>query len=100
MYIDGSEYQGEWLNDMKHGLGVFSDTSGDQYDGQWYAGLKHGQGTYSYKSGDKYIGNWKEDKQSGYCCYTNMSNIPLINIALISYINNLHKLILLPLPHQ
>lgn len=33
MYIDGSEYQGEWLNDMKHGSGVFMDTSGDHYDG-------------------------------------------------------------------
>ena len=32
---DGSLYQGNFLNDKKHGAGIFYWADGRKYDGQW-----------------------------------------------------------------
>lgn len=36
------------------------------YDGDWVNGLKDGKGIYYYKNGDLYNGNWKSDKRHKY----------------------------------
>ena len=43
-YTDGSEYEGEWLRDMRHGSGRMTLTDGTVYDGQWREDKLHGAG--------------------------------------------------------
>ena len=31
----GERYEGEWLNDMKHGKGVYYSRKGDAIKGKW-----------------------------------------------------------------
>lgn len=37
-WADNRKYQGEYLEDKKHGYGVFTWPDGRQYDGQWVNG--------------------------------------------------------------
>ena len=38
------KYNGEWLEDMKHGQGISVDQNGNMYEGQFQLGKKHGRG--------------------------------------------------------
>ena len=35
VWLDGSIYQGEWLNNEHHGRGRIMHPDGDIYDGEW-----------------------------------------------------------------
>ncbi|MBR5399969.1 MAG: hypothetical protein IK103_09295, partial [Bacteroidales bacterium] len=51
---------------LKEGHGVFYEGKKDnQYDGEWKNNLKNGMGTYIYEDGGKYVGEWKDDYVSG-----------------------------------
>ena len=41
-------YEGEYLNDNKHGFGIYTWADGKQYIGEWYEGKQHGN-VYIYK---------------------------------------------------
>ena len=48
-YKDGRIYNGEWLNNMKHGKGVYNlGKSGLVYDGDFYNGKKSGRGKLTW----------------------------------------------------
>lgn len=47
-------------------LGVFNYLNGDQYNGNWVDGHKEGTGIHTSKNGDTYEGHWKNDKRHGY----------------------------------
>ncbi len=47
--VAGSKYEGEYVNDLKHGNGKYTYANGDVYDGEWQNGLRDGKGRYSYK---------------------------------------------------
>ncbi|KFP25375.1 MORN repeat-containing protein 3, partial [Colius striatus] len=76
--VNGDQYTGEWLDNLKHGKGfqVWKRTRAI-YSGDWKFGKRDGYGTYSipdpvtkeYKK--VYIGWWKNNKQWGYgeMCY-------------------------------
>lgn len=36
-------------------------TSGEQYQGEWLDNKKHGKGTMTYKNGDRYEGEWEDN---------------------------------------
>ena len=38
-------FQGEWLNDMLHGVGIYRHMEGDVYTGQFYENDMHGIGS-------------------------------------------------------
>lgn len=83
------EYQGQYLNDQKHGLGTLTNADGvfegdfvndkregtgtmryadgSVYSGQWKKGVREGMGTYTAKTGYliKYEGEWKNDRRNG-----------------------------------
>lgn len=59
-------YTGNWKNDLKDGLGVFSYSDGSRYEGNWKTGLRHGQGTLYYPNGNEYVGEWQDGWQNGY----------------------------------
>ena len=35
IWKDGSIYEGNWVNDMKHGYGIMKYENGDIYKGEW-----------------------------------------------------------------
>eukprot|EP00439_Symbiodinium_sp_Y106_P058898 s3318_g8.t1 len=45
-------YEGEYLDDMKHGMGKFTWADGRCYDGEWQQGKRHGRGAYTTAEGD------------------------------------------------
>ncbi len=53
--LEGVTYEGEFLNEMKHGKGVLKYPDGDFYDGYWVHDHFHGWGVISI-DGIKYEG--------------------------------------------
>lgn len=52
-YANGDSYKGTFINQMKHGFGVYTYAStGEVYEGEWYDDLWQGKGTYSVLSGE------------------------------------------------
>jgi len=57
-------YEGEWVNGMKHGSGVWKGLKGDSYIGEWKFGKADGYGVniiiilkvHTWINGDKYEG--------------------------------------------
>lgn len=69
--VNGDEYTGEWLNNLKHGKGTYQWKHNSAiYDGDWAKGKRNGFGTYSLPRGTGYrkvyAGGWKNDKKHGY----------------------------------
>jgi hypothetical protein len=63
------EYIGEWLNNKRHGKGVYNYIKkGQIYEGEWFNNARHGFGNLSIKNKDNiykkvYSGGWKDDKK-------------------------------------
>jgi len=65
-YPDGSVYEGQKRDNLRHGKGTFYYSDGGMYTGDWIAGSMEGFGTLYYAGGSKaYEGEWKEDKFHG-----------------------------------
>ncbi|XP_075626229.1 MORN repeat-containing protein 3 isoform X3 [Balearica regulorum gibbericeps] len=71
--VNGDQYTGEWLDNLKHGKGTqVWKCTGAIYSGDWKFGKRDGYGSYSipdpvtkeYKK--VYTGWWKNDKKCGY----------------------------------
>ena len=59
-------YEGEFVNDMKHGNGkIFYYNNGDYYEGQFYNGLITGKGFYKWKNQHTYFGDFVCGKMHG-----------------------------------
>ena len=64
--FDGSIYEGDFLNSLKHGKGIFRYKNGDSYNGDWLNDKRHGKGTYFHKDAEYYYkGEWKDDQKHG-----------------------------------
>ncbi len=59
-YVDGSRYEGQLKNELRHGVGIYYYKNGDIYSGEWSQDLFHGQGTYIFASGERYQGQLRE----------------------------------------
>ena len=90
LYANNETYEGEWLNDLRHGNGTmtytdgrdpitakwisgyvayktkFTDQEGNKYDGSASKidgeEIKNGMGTMIYKNGNEYRGLWQNNK--------------------------------------
>jgi len=62
---DGSEYEGEWLNDKPHGYGVMRYADGNQYFGNFMDGKRSGSGKMLWENGSRYEGTWLLDQPEG-----------------------------------
>ena len=49
-------YQGEFLDDLRHGKGTCTFADGAVYTGEWRVGAPHGTGRFVYASGDVFEG--------------------------------------------
>lgn len=64
VWPDGSQYDGEWLNDLQEGYGKKAEVDNSIYEGYWKAGLKDGRGT-QITNGCKTTGVWKNGLLDG-----------------------------------
>ena len=69
-YPNGDVYQGDYLNDERHGKGYYQYANGDAYEGGFIKGKLHGTGQYTVDNGDSFTGTWKNDKVHGTVQYT------------------------------
>src|SRR5690606_6690531 len=68
-YGDGvTVYDGEWLNDRKHGSARITFVNGE-YEGEMRDDMKEGHGTYRYHNKDVYTGGWYRNKKHGFGTY-------------------------------
>mmetsp|Transcript_6698 Transcript_6698/g.9718 ORF Transcript_6698/g.9718 Transcript_6698/m.9718 type:complete len:947 (-) Transcript_6698:109-2949(-) len=70
---DGSVYDGEWRDNAQNGRGIFRWVDGSYYDGQWKDGKRHGIGTLKAADGFFYEGQWVNNSMEGrgWCVYPN-----------------------------
>lgn len=61
-YSDGSTYEGEWKDKMRHGQGILTRPDGMRYEGEWANNKPNGQGTLTHPSGKERSGLWKDGK--------------------------------------
>lgn len=69
-YVSGSSYEGEFRDNLKHGIGIFRYPDGTEYEGEWQEDQKHGRGVFTMSDGDKYEGEFRDDKINGYGVYS------------------------------
>jgi len=55
--VDGSKYEGEWVNNKINGKGIYKWKDGRVYNGEWLNNNMHGYGVYTWlEDGRKYEG--------------------------------------------
>ena len=58
-YSSGSRYEGQMNQGEEfHGLGVYSNADGSRYEGEHMNVLRHGHGTMTYPDGRVESGQW------------------------------------------
>ena len=64
---NGTTYEGKWDNDNMAGLGkiVFTNSFYHIYEGEFYNGQMHGNGVMHMTNGDKYEGEWNNGQMHG-----------------------------------
>lgn len=73
-YPTGDVYEGEFVNGLYHGYGIYTWTNGNRYEGMWKNNRREGEGTWTWgkqssSTGDRYQGQWHEDKKHGHGKY-------------------------------
>ena len=62
----GSQYMGERNSEgLRHGQGKCTYLDGSTYDGYWVNDKREGHGTYLERNGSSYTGNWHNDMREG-----------------------------------
>jgi hypothetical protein len=62
-YPDKGKYEGELIDEVRHGYGAYYYPSGNIFIGQWVNGMRNGKGIYDYTNGRLspiFINNVKE----------------------------------------
>ena len=54
-------YEGEWLNERKHGIGRLTRVDGSYYEGPWLNGNRHGEGVKKDEKGIVKRCEYKDD---------------------------------------
>ena len=76
---DGSKYEGDWKDNLRHGNGKF-EKDGEIYLGQWQQDLKHGRGMLTMKDGYTIKGTWMFDKLNGLACVQDKGRGPKVYV--------------------
>ena len=61
-YESGSKYEGEFLNGIRHGTGIYTWPDGEQYEGEFLNGNYHGFGKLLESNGSWKEGTWENDE--------------------------------------
>ena len=57
-----NSYDGEWVDGIKQGNGVYTFGSGDVFTGTYENNVRHGEGKLVKVDGEERTENWKEGK--------------------------------------
>jgi hypothetical protein len=69
-----SFYDGDWINNVRHGWGTRQYPSGNIYQGMWFNNVRHGEGTMKWVDRDQiYTGQWENGIQVK--LYTNYNSL-------------------------
>lgn len=66
------EYEGEWKQNLKNGIGIEKFVNNDNYLGVFQDGKRSGVGQFISGSRSVYIGEWESSKFSGTVSQTNI----------------------------
>jgi len=66
---NGRKYEGHFVNDEFHGEGVMTWPDGNKYIGHYVNGKKEGEGTWFLPDGSKYVGQFYQGKRHGQVTY-------------------------------
>jgi hypothetical protein len=69
------EYDGDWVDDLMHGFGKYTFTSGGIYTGEWSRGKMHGKGKMLNADGTSYDGDWRDNAMSGEGIYIDIDKV-------------------------
>jgi hypothetical protein len=61
----GDIYEGDYVEDVRTGEGVYIFANGDRYEGQFKDNKKHGKGKMKYANGTYQDGMWSNAKFVG-----------------------------------
>jgi len=64
-FNNGDRYEGQFHNNMMHGMGYYVSANGDAYTGQFRFNKAHGNGKMVFANGDVYTGEFVEDTMCG-----------------------------------
>lgn len=69
-------YEGDWVEDGWHGHGIYRyrNDEGTVYEGDWVKGVRHGQGKLTYKDGSFYKGEFQNNQMWGRGIYVGNSS--------------------------
>jgi hypothetical protein len=65
VWSNGDSYEGEFLNDFRHGTGTCVSPTGWSYTGQWARGQPAGRGIELHENGGRYEGEFKAGMREG-----------------------------------
>jgi uncharacterized protein (TIGR02145 family) len=65
------KYDGDFVNNERHGKGDFNYTQRYSYNGDWIANKISGFGKITYSNGSVYEGEWRDNKREGKGVYIN-----------------------------
>eukprot|EP00826_Nyctotherus_ovalis_P015577 TRINITY_DN14440_c0_g1_i13.p1 TRINITY_DN14440_c0_g1~~TRINITY_DN14440_c0_g1_i13.p1 ORF type:complete len:198 (-),score=18.32 TRINITY_DN14440_c0_g1_i13:174-767(-) len=65
-YNDGSLFEGQVLDNKRHGYGKQTWPNGTKYTGYWENDKMSGKGKLEYENGDVYDCNWVDNKAKGF----------------------------------
>ena len=71
----GAMYEGNWLDDQKHGEGEQTEADGSKYIGEYKAGMRNGFGILLMPDGTLFEGEWFNDKKHGYGVLQRADNV-------------------------
>ncbi|XP_015248796.1 PREDICTED: ankyrin repeat and MYND domain-containing protein 1 [Cyprinodon variegatus] len=63
---DGSKYEGEFVEGLKHGKGRYTSRNGEYYEGFFYKDFKHGDAVYCWPTGHTFTGKFYLNRKEGY----------------------------------
>ncbi|XP_062251551.1 ankyrin repeat and MYND domain-containing protein 1 isoform X1 [Platichthys flesus] len=63
---DGSRYEGEFMDGLKHGRGKYTFVNGEYHEGSYYRDYRHGDGQYCWPMGQKFTGKFYLNRREGY----------------------------------
>jgi hypothetical protein len=60
LHPNSNTYIGQFKDGKAHGIGTYKWANGEEYDGQWVNGVRQGKGVWKGNLGiNVYIGDWK-----------------------------------------
>jgi hypothetical protein len=66
----GDQYEGDWMNNLRHGRGTQLHTDdGSIFNGQFVMGVRHGPGHVTFLNGNRYSGHFVMDHTRGVGSY-------------------------------